>query len=208
MKQALKGRGKTIEGRRRMERGEIHRNEREFQAALQKLIEAIDDRPHDAALQFEGGSIGTDDVLSQIENSLDPAIQSNSLSSSPKRTIPGVRLKLRSFWVAAQLLGVIYAAKSWSGRPNQPISGMPKTVILRARELGLPDAATIFGQGDPPPSREILAHAADAVENLRRQITNTEREIRERRLWIVALVSAIASAISAVAAWMAVWVSR
>jgi len=75
-------------------------------------------------------------------------------------------------------------------------------VVERAKQLGL-----IEGQ---PPTAEQLRdiEARRRVETLRTQIASTERELRERRLWMVALISALASAISALAAWAAVWYGK
>jgi hypothetical protein len=42
-------------------------------------------------------------------------------------------------------------------------------------------------------------------EELIRRIQEAARSIRESRLWLIALASAIASALSALAAWFAVW---
>ncbi len=42
-------------------------------------------------------------------------------------------------------------------------------------------------------------------EEVIRRIQEAARSIRESRLWLIALASAIASALSALAAWFAVW---
>ena len=83
-----------------------------------------------------------------------------------------------------------------------------REVVLRARELGLPDAESIFGGGELPSHEDIMATLPRLVENLRSQITATERENREWWLWIVAVLSALASVISAAAAWRAVLWSK
>jgi len=46
---------------------------------------------------------------------------------------------------------------------------------------------------------------ASVEEELIRRIQEAARSIRESRLWLIALASAIASALSALAAWLAVW---
>ena len=42
------------------------------------------------------------------------------------------------------------------------------------------------------------------IPELQNRIINTQRSIREGRLWWIALISAISSLLSALAAWMAV----
>lgn len=80
-------------------------------------------------------------------------------------------------------------------------------LILRAKNLRLPGINKYFGeQGNP--DTEKLGMITTRAESLRRRIVETERERRERRLWMVALASAIASAFSAAAAWLAIWVSK
>ncbi|MDZ4178401.1 MAG: hypothetical protein U1E29_04090 [Coriobacteriia bacterium] len=63
----------------------------------------------------------------------------------------------------------------------------------RARELGV--------------SLNYLVNPESGVTNeaeLQRRVLEAERSARESRLWVVALVSAVASVISAAAAWVAV----
>lgn len=43
---------------------------------------------------------------------------------------------------------------------------------------------------------------------LQRRVLDAERSLREARLWIIALVSAIASVVSAIAAWTAVVINK
>lgn len=73
-------------------------------------------------------------------------------------------------------------------------------LLERARELGVitdsDQPVNIPGQGT------VLLRAADY--EVQRRVIEAERHRREHRLWIVALLSAIASVISAVAAWTAV----
>ena len=71
---------------------------------------------------------------------------------------------------------------------------------VRAEELGVITSGdglvTIPGKGTiplPAPDYE-----------LQRRVLEAERHLREHRLWLVAMVSAVASAISAVAAWLAI----
>jgi hypothetical protein len=61
----------------------------------------------------------------------------------------------------------------------------------RARELGVSFHSLATSSGND--------HSI-----LQQRVIEAERAIRESKLWIVALVSAIASAISALAAWTAV----
>ena len=69
----------------------------------------------------------------------------------------------------------------------------------RARELG------VDIKGDPRThSSSGRAPRASAYE-LQRRVSEAERGIRESRLWILAVISAIASVLSAVAAMIAVW---
>lgn len=72
-------------------------------------------------------------------------------------------------------------------------------LMNRARELGVfvdsDDLVTIPGQGTvPTPAPEY---------EIQRRVIEAERHLREHRLWIIALLSAIASVLSAVAAWVA-----
>ncbi len=72
---------------------------------------------------------------------------------------------------------------------------------LRAEELGVNIASgemiNVAGQG----MASIPAHEHE----IQRRVLEAERHGRESRLWIVALVSAIASVISAAAAWVAIF---
>ncbi len=48
-----------------------------------------------------------------------------------------------------------------------------------------------------------------APENvLQRRVIEAERHLREQRLWVIAVISSVASIISALAAWTAVLVGR
>ena len=67
----------------------------------------------------------------------------------------------------------------------------------RAGELGVDiqgDALTQSSSGRRP--------RADDAE-LQRRVLDAERSIRESRLWLLALLSALASVVSAIAAWVA-----
>jgi hypothetical protein len=70
----------------------------------------------------------------------------------------------------------------------------------RATELGVSIASgeimNVGGQG----SVSIPAHEHE----IQRRVLEAERHLREHRLWIVALISAIASVVSAVPAWVAI----
>lgn len=48
------------------------------------------------------------------------------------------------------------------------------------------------------------ADGTESEPELQRRVLEAERALRENRLWIIALISAIASVISALAAWFAV----
>jgi hypothetical protein len=56
-------------------------------------------------------------------------------------------------------------------------------------------------------SLQELGHAdgTDSEPELQRRVLEAERARRESRLWVIALISAIASAFSALAAWMSVY---
>lgn len=69
----------------------------------------------------------------------------------------------------------------------------------RARKLG------VIATGDEcinVPGTGTVALAVSDYE-LQRRVIEAERHLREHRLWMVALISAAASAISAIAAWLA-----
>jgi len=66
----------------------------------------------------------------------------------------------------------------------------------RARELGVNIAGELITQS------AMGRHRASDYE-IQRRVAEAERNIRESKLWVVALISAIASLVSAVAAWVA-----
>ena len=68
----------------------------------------------------------------------------------------------------------------------------------RARELGV----DIEGEAITQSSSGRHKRADDA--ELQRRVLEAERSLRESRLWIIAVLSALASVFSAVAAWVAV----
>ena len=68
----------------------------------------------------------------------------------------------------------------------------------KAQELGVDIQGDAITQSSSGRRRR-----ADDVE-LQRRVLEAERSIRESRLWLLALLSAIASIVSAVAAWIAV----
>jgi hypothetical protein len=68
----------------------------------------------------------------------------------------------------------------------------------RARKLGIDVSGELITKSSSGRSRLAPDY------ELQRRVTEAERSIRESRLWIIALISAIASAVSAIAAWMAV----
>lgn len=68
----------------------------------------------------------------------------------------------------------------------------------RAQELGV----DIQGEAITQSSSGRRRRADDA--ELQRRVLNAERSIRESRMWLLALLSAIASIVSALAAWVAV----
>ena len=69
----------------------------------------------------------------------------------------------------------------------------------RAKELGV----VLMGEDMPTTSMVGVPMRADDAE-LQRRVQEAERSIRESRLWLLALLSAISSIISAAAAWLAV----
>ena len=68
----------------------------------------------------------------------------------------------------------------------------------RARELG------IDTQGDPITQSTAGRHKRATDAQLQRRVIETERSIRESRLWIIAVIAAMASVFSAIAAIIAV----
>ena len=66
----------------------------------------------------------------------------------------------------------------------------------RARELGVDTKGERIFQS----SSGHVQRAADY--ELQRRVIDAERQQRESRLWILAVISAIASVVSAIAAWM------
>jgi hypothetical protein len=68
----------------------------------------------------------------------------------------------------------------------------------RARDLGV-------DIGGEPRTQSSSGNAARAPDyELQRRVIEAERRIRESRLWILALISAVASVISALAAFVAI----
>ena len=47
----------------------------------------------------------------------------------------------------------------------------------------------------------------ESEPELQRRVLEAERSVRENKLWLIAVISAIASLFSAIAAWLAVWSS-
>lgn len=70
----------------------------------------------------------------------------------------------------------------------------------RAEQLGV---AIETDQSVLVPGRGNVSRIAEDYE-LQRRVLEAERHMREHRLWLVALISAVASVVSAVAAWLAV----
>lgn len=72
----------------------------------------------------------------------------------------------------------------------------------RCQKLGIDitdDPSAVSTRGDRP-------RASDA--ELQRRLIEAERSLREQKLWILAVVSAIASVVSAIAAWFAVMAGK
>ena len=69
----------------------------------------------------------------------------------------------------------------------------------RARELG------VDIEGDPRTHSSSGRAPRASDYELQRRVLEAERGIRESRLWILAVISAIASVLSAAAAMIAVW---
>ena len=75
-------------------------------------------------------------------------------------------------------------------------------LIQRARELGVvvyADNANV-----PLGTNPLLAPIAPEGE-IQNRVIQAERHLRERWLWVIAVVSGIASVISAIAAWSAIY---
>ena len=51
---------------------------------------------------------------------------------------------------------------------------------------------------------DLYSGAVINEPELQRRVIEAERSLRESRLWLIALISAIASVVSAIAAWVAV----
>jgi hypothetical protein len=68
----------------------------------------------------------------------------------------------------------------------------------RAQELG------VDIQGDAITQSSSGRHRRADDAELQRRVFEAERSIRESRLWLLALLSAIASVVSAIAAWIAI----
>jgi len=68
----------------------------------------------------------------------------------------------------------------------------------RAQELG------VDIQGDSITQSSSGRHRRADDAELQRRVLDAERSLRESRLWLLALLSAIASVVSAIAAWIAV----
>lgn len=71
-------------------------------------------------------------------------------------------------------------------------------LVKRARALGV----DVTGEPRTQSSSGSAPRAPDY--ELQRQVIDAERRIRESRLWILAVVSAVASVLSAIAAFVAV----
>ena len=71
----------------------------------------------------------------------------------------------------------------------------------RAKQLGVAmetdQSVLVPGSGNVP----LIAEDYE----LQRRVLDAERHIREHRLWLVAVISAVASVISAFAAWLAIF---
>ena len=70
----------------------------------------------------------------------------------------------------------------------------------RAAELGV----SMTGAGTYMTPSGPVSYGAEEHE-LQRRVLEAERHVRDGRLWIVALVSAVASVVSAAAAWVAIF---
>ena len=66
-----------------------------------------------------------------------------------------------------------------------------KELLARARELGISE-------------HDLYRESGPNEAELQRRVLEAERAHRESRLWLVAVIAAIASLFSAVAAWLAV----
>ena len=87
---------------------------------------------------------------------------------------------------------------------------MPKRILTghelveRAKDLGISiyrDDANV-----PIGTNPIMAPVVSEFE-IQRRVMDAERHLREHRLWVVAVVSAVIAFISAIAAWSAVFVT-
>ena len=72
----------------------------------------------------------------------------------------------------------------------------------RCRDLGVDTTGE-------PRTQSVSGNRPRASDfELQRRLMEAERSARENKLWVVALVSAVASVVAAVAAWVAVAVSK
>lgn len=70
----------------------------------------------------------------------------------------------------------------------------------RAKELGvITDSDDTYAV---PSEGNVAFQASD--HEIQRRVIEAERHLREHRLWIIAVISALASVISALAAWAAI----
>ena len=73
-------------------------------------------------------------------------------------------------------------------------------LLAEAQKLGIPTNSNIY-----KPRSDAYSELQITDWELHRRIQEEKRNLREQKLWIVAIVSAVASVISALAAWAAVF---
>ena len=86
--------------------------------------------------------------------------------------------------------------------PKQVLTG--HELVERAMELGVyiyRDDANV-----PIGTNPVMAPIVSEIE-IQRRVMEAERHLREHRLWVVAVVSAVIAFISVIAAWSAVFVT-
>ena len=141
---------------------------------------------------FERGvALGIDGPMVEARNAEVQALEAHFRRMSHV----GFGLILAGF--ACQLLNETLPASRTMTKPV--LSG--DALMSRAEHLGV---STASGDSIGVAGKGMVPIRADEHE-IQRRVLEAERHVRDGRLWIVALVSAIASLISAAAAWVAIF---
>ena len=76
-------------------------------------------------------------------------------------------------------------------------------LLAEAKKLGIPINSAVY-----KPMSEAWTEIQISEYELQRRIKEEQRNQREHKLWIIAVISAVASIISAIAAWAAVYAQQ